>query len=73
VKSFRHGSVSGGLLTRGNAKEATFHAVITRADGSVEDLGQIAYWHKNPVRRWLWSARKYLSMMEPFNGRSRPE
>jgi hypothetical protein len=52
--------VSGGLLTNGKAKEATFHAVVTRADGSVEDLGQIAYWHKNPLRRWLWSVRKYL-------------
>lgn len=23
----------------------------------VEDLGTVSYWHKNPIRRWLWSAR----------------
>ena len=29
-------------------------AVITRADGRVERLGVIAYWHANPLRRWAW-------------------
>lgn len=32
---------------------ASLEAVITRADGTVEDLGVIAYYHKNPLRR-LW-------------------
>lgn len=27
-------------------------AVVTRADGTVEDLGVIAYWHRNPFKRW---------------------
>ena len=38
---------------RGEAREASVEAVITRADGRVEKLGTIAYWHKNPLRRWL--------------------
>ena len=25
-------------------------AVVTRADGTVEDLGRIAYFHKNPLK-----------------------
>lgn len=55
-------SISGGLLTHGRAKEARFSAVITRADGSIEDLGEIAYWHKNPLRRLLWRARKFVGI-----------
>ena len=43
-------------------KEATVSAVITRADGSTEDLGVISYWHKNPLRRLLWRARKLLGI-----------
>lgn len=35
-------------------KESTLSAVKTRADGTVEDLGVIAYYHRNPLRRWLW-------------------
>jgi hypothetical protein len=27
-------------------------AVVTRADGTVEDLGIVSYWHKNPIKRW---------------------
>lgn len=42
------------------AKEATVSAVITRADGSTEDLGVISYWHKNPFRRLAWRANKEL-------------
>lgn len=34
-------------------KRAELRAVITRADGTVEDLGVIAAWHRNPLMR-LW-------------------
>ena len=43
-----------------NAKEAQIHAVITRADGTVEDLGVVSYWHKNPVKRFLWRIKQWL-------------
>jgi len=52
-------SISGGLLTHGKAKEARFSAVVTRADGTIEDLGEIAYWHKNPLRRWFWAVKRW--------------
>lgn len=26
--------------------------VVTRADGTVEDHGTVAYWHRNPLIRW---------------------
>lgn len=36
-------------------------AVITRADGRVEDLGSIAYWHRNPLRRLAWRIQRIAS------------
>jgi hypothetical protein len=46
-------AIQGGMLTNAKARESRITAVITRADGRVEDLGTIAYWHRNPLRR-LW-------------------
>lgn len=59
-------SISGGLLTHGKAKESRLTAVVTRADGTIENLGTIAYYSKNPLRRLLWQLRKYW---EFYNGR----
>lgn len=33
--------------------EVTLEAKVIRADGSVEDLGVLAYWSPNPLRRLL--------------------
>lgn len=46
------------LVATGKQVERSISAVVTRADGSVEDLGVIAYWHRNPLRRWAWRLRK---------------
>jgi len=48
------------LSGKGKVREASITAVVIRADGTVEDLGVIAFHHKNPVRRWLWRARQFL-------------
>lgn len=48
------------LVVDGKAKCAELRAIVTRADGRVEDLGIIAYWHKNPLRRWAWSIKRFL-------------
>jgi len=34
------------------ARRGSISAVITRADGSTENRGLIAYHHRNPLRRW---------------------
>ena len=34
--------------------DGEFRAVITRADGSVEDLGVVAATYKSPVKRLWW-------------------
>ena len=41
-------------------KEASIEAVVIRADGTVENLGRIAYYHKNPLRRLVWSIKHRL-------------
>lgn len=41
------------LTVSAGAKRAELRAVITRADGTVEDLGVIAYHHKNKIRHWI--------------------
>ena len=43
-----------------NAKEIQLIATITRADGTVEHLGVIDYWHKNPLKRIIWRIKKWL-------------
>lgn len=50
----------GNLLASGEVKEAVISAVVTRADGRVEDLGELCYWHKNPLKRWAWALRNWL-------------
>jgi hypothetical protein len=46
-------SIGGGLLAKADAKEATITARVLRADGTIEDLGVVSYWHKNPFKRFL--------------------
>lgn len=45
---------------KGPLKEATIAAVVTRADGTVEDLGVISYWHKNLLKRLAWKVSRWL-------------
>lgn len=40
--------------------EQTLSLVITRADGTVEDLGVVAYWHRNPLKRFWWNVRQRI-------------
>lgn len=48
------------VMLPAGAGEAALYAVVTRADGTVEDLGLIAYWHKNPLKRALWLVSRFL-------------
>jgi hypothetical protein len=43
-------------------KTATVHAVITRADGTVENLGLVSYYSRNPLRRWGYALGKFLGI-----------
>ena len=48
------------MNTNLNAKEIQLIATITRADGSVEKLGVIDYYHQNPIKRLTWRIKKWL-------------
>jgi len=43
-----------------NAKEIKLIATITRADGTVEELGVIDYYHQNPIKKIIWSFKQLL-------------
>jgi len=45
-------------------KSVSIEAKIIRADGAVEDLGVISYWHANPLKRLAWRISKGLNMKE---------
>lgn len=47
-------------VANSNAKEIQLIATITRANGTVEQLGVIDYWHKNPIKRLFWRITKWL-------------
>lgn len=42
------------LTARSHLREASIDAVVIRADGTREELGTVAYWHRNPLRRLWW-------------------
>jgi len=47
-------------VTHSNAKKIELIATIIRADGKIEELGVIDYWHKNPIKRIIWRIKKWL-------------
>ena len=48
------------IQVENKVKQMEISAIITRADGTVEDLGTIQYWHKNPLKRIIWRIKKWL-------------
>lgn len=46
-------------------KMVSFEAKVIRKDGTVEDLGVVAYWHKNPLRRLAWRVSQLLRGKTP--------
>jgi hypothetical protein len=43
-----------------NVKEASFSVKVIRADGSIEDLGIIAYYSSNIFKNIWWKLKNYL-------------
>ena len=44
-----------------NAKSITVSAVITRADGTIQNLGAVGYYHKNPLRMAWWKIKRFVT------------
>jgi len=45
-----------------NVKSAEIQAVIIRADGTRENLGVIAYYHRNPIVRLVHRLKQILGL-----------
>lgn len=41
-------------------KEASIQATVIRADGTVEQLGTVSFYHRNPLRRAMWALKQKL-------------
>jgi len=46
--------------TKSDVKQIELQAIIIRADGTIVNLGTIDYWHKNPIKRFIWRIKKWL-------------
>lgn len=58
-------------LAHARAKYTAIRAVVTRADGRVEDLGLISFRHRNLFIHVAVNA--YIRIRDFLNGRSRPK
>lgn len=50
----------GSMKVSSEAKEATIELTVIRADGRVENLGTVAYWHKNPLKRLAFRIKQHF-------------
>ncbi|UOF79344.1 hypothetical protein [Caudoviricetes sp.] len=48
------------MFVQEKVKEASLSAIVTRADGTIEDLGTIAYYHKNPLKVLSFNIGKFF-------------
>ncbi|MFI5270021.1 MAG: hypothetical protein ACHQ7M_21800 [Chloroflexota bacterium] len=46
------------LATKADIEQSNLSIIVTRADGTVEDLGVVSFWHRDPVKRLLWESCK---------------
>ena len=53
------------FTAKSQIKQQTLEAKVIRADGSVEDLGVIAFYHRNPLRRLAWGLSQLLRGKRP--------
>lgn len=44
----------GDLSVPAGASRVAIEAQVIRADGRVESLGVVSYWHRNPLKRLVW-------------------
>jgi hypothetical protein len=49
------------ITAKNKTSECSISAVIIRKDGTREDLGVIAYYHKNPIKRLIFEIKRRIS------------
>ena len=48
------------MQTNLDVQEIQLVATITRADGTVEELGVIDAFYKNPLKQLIWNIKKWI-------------
>lgn len=51
------------LTTTIPCKSITLEAVVIRADGTREDLGMVAFYHRNPLMRALYHVKRAFGLV----------
>lgn len=49
------------ISNKSQVKESSVSLKVIRADGTVEDLGEVAYYNSNMFKMLLWHIKKYFS------------
>ncbi len=52
------------MQTNLDAKEIQLVATIIRADGTVEELGVIDAFYKNPLKQLIWNIKKWIKHLK---------
>lgn len=52
--------MAGNLTVGTKAREATLELTVHRADGRIERLGVVSYWHRNPFKRLAWRVNRWI-------------
>jgi hypothetical protein len=50
------------IFVNQQVKQSAIRAVVTRADGAVEDLGLISFYSRNPLLRWGYKIGRRLGV-----------
>jgi hypothetical protein len=50
----------GNIEARADVKEASIQVTVIRANGDVEELGVVSYYHRNPLKRAMWALKQKL-------------
>lgn len=54
------------MVVPAGAKSVSIRATVIRADGTIEDRGVVAFYHKNPLKRWAYRVRRAVKRMLPW-------
>lgn len=53
-------------IAHAKTRKASLHAVVTRADGRVENYGMIAYYHR--FAPWRWAVNAWIAVRRSVAG-----
>ncbi len=63
--------MKGNLIAQSKVKEASISMRVVRKDGTIEDLGVVSHYSRNPAKRllmaiWIWAKRAVLDRWFAF-------